>query len=135
MKNIYYAFYGSLRNDGYNAERMKRLFGNENYKLIKKVTVKGWKLYDTQWGYPAITTSDDPNSEVVMEIFDVSNRIAEYVQAMELGAGYTEASTIIEGEHCIVYVYDEIPNHFIEVPTGDWIDYLKQNNEISLKKY
>lgn len=118
-------FYGSLRNDGYNAKRMISIFGSDEYKLIKQENIKGFKLYDTKWGFPAVVTTHD-SSEVVMEVFNVSDRVAEYIKAMEIGAGYEEAIVMMDGEAHTIYIYSTTKEQFVHIPEGDWIKYLNK---------
>lgn len=126
MSTVKCFFYGSLRDKGYNAKRMRIIFGDDNYKLLRNISIPGYKLYDTGLGYPAAIECEDKNCKIVVEEFEVSPKVMEYVRAMEFGAGYKEI--VIEGAS--MFIYKNKATHFRLVENGDWMKHLNLLGEL-----
>lgn len=120
FKNL---FYGSLRKGEYNYERFVEIFGKENFVYKETKTIKGFELYSLG-AYPVIIPN--PNSEIVVDEFELSQEAHKSVKTMELGAGYTE--TIINESS--IYYMDQPPHyHKGKVESGDWSKYLRENGK------
>lgn len=110
-------FFGSLRlhsKRGYNHDR----FGDGTQRYIRTLTIDGYDLYSLG-AYPAICPGA---GKVVCELHEVEGRAFRGIQAMERGAGYTEATIDLPEGAATIFTYD--PNHLMGCPkvaSGDWV--------------
>lgn len=74
------AVYGSLRQ------------GEYNYRRAQGDPICTGKIHKAQLyslgAYPCIVASDDEADEVVVEVYDIDDKLFIGIEAMELGAGY-----------------------------------------------
>lgn len=114
-------FYGSLRKGEYNYNAFVRQFGEENFVYKGTKTIKGFELYSLG-SYPVIVPN--PNSEIVVDEFELSKEAHESVRMMELGAGYTETTI----DNNTIYYMNEPPYYNRgKVEHGNWSQYLREN--------
>ena len=106
--------YGTLREGQYNFDRVKTLFGVDSIKKLGETTVKGFKLLDLGY-YPAAVPCE--NSEIRCDILEVSEKANQFIDAMELGAGY---STELLNQEKIYVIKDQNLN-FPKIESGDWL--------------
>jgi gamma-glutamylcyclotransferase (GGCT)/AIG2-like uncharacterized protein YtfP len=122
-KNLY-AFYGSLRVGEYNYNRL--LKGQPGVTYITTTTLpKGFLMYSLG-PYPIVTKSELSTSPLVVDIFEIENDyVANFIDMMEIGAGYEKSTVCIEDYNCIIYVgyYSNSTNI---VASGDWSKELKR---------
>lgn len=124
-KQNLYAFYGSLRNDQYNASYFK---GGMKYK--ETTTVPGFKLFSLG-PYPCVVRTDDDNDTIVVDLFELENNTAYRIHQMEKGAGYDYEEIEINGTKYGIYVYAPSSLERLrdrQVPGGDWVKFLQERN-------
>lgn len=87
-------------------------------------------------GFPAVVRHEDGNTPIVVDIFEVSDKVAANVDRLE---GYDES----EAEHrfydrmevdtefgkALIYFMDESALNRPKIESGDWIKYLKNQYE------
>lgn len=101
--------YGSLREGFHNNKMM-------NNPILKETkTLTGYKMYSFGF-YPAIRKSDNEKDTIYVEVYDVNDNDLEFINSMELGAGYH----IDESEGFILYVYNRDLDEKIRVGDGVW---------------
>lgn len=124
------AFYGSLRRGEYNYESFVRHYGAENYRYQKTSSISGFKLYSLG-SYPAINKVKvgEESSNLIVDVFEVSEPVYQSIRAMELGANYKEITVDIEGEEVILYEYRTPVSEDRRVLTGDWSEHLSKRNQ------
>ena len=125
----YYFVYGSLRE------------GCHNYRLLNKAKrvgdiwlLQGYDLYSLG-SYPAIFPSERNGAEVTGEVYELTDlQTIQYIDRMELGAGYEKKTTIVyAGQKPLavtVFVYLNQP-HSEMVEHGDWKAHLEMENEMA----
>lgn len=114
------ATYGTLRKTMYNNKRFPMEF-------IKTTSLKGFQLYDLG-PYPMVVPTGNPEDVVVFDVFQVTSRTKESIDAMEQGAGYTNLEVDINEElKATVYVYNHIPQRAIQIKSGDYVKYIHQD--------
>lgn len=69
--------YGTLKKGKHNHSIIK------GSKLIGNGVIRGYKLYHTPYGFPAIFKCDDKNEIVVGEIYEVTEEVARDVDMLE----------------------------------------------------
>jgi gamma-glutamylcyclotransferase (GGCT)/AIG2-like uncharacterized protein YtfP len=114
-KSNKYAFYGSLRKDQYNYERLKN-----GLEYIATVEIPGFRLYSLG-PYPTALRSDDPKDTLVVDLFNVSPTITYRIDAMERGADYDYEEVEVNGEKYGIYTWD--------IAYGDWVKHLQTEIE------
>lgn len=130
------AVYGSLRKGQYN-------YRPEMGSPVGKGRLVGAKLFSLG-AFPCIVKSDNPNDTVVVEVYDLPDKLFAPIERMELGAGYTRESVIVYFDDPVddeipdpdleieAYFYHTTPSwHRGEVINGDWCapQYAKENTE------
>lgn len=124
-------FYGSLRKPMYNYERFVIRYGIDSFKHMKTIKLKGFKLYDLNGSYPCATESFD-NSEIIADLFNLSDVAYKSIKSMEQGAGYYEHSINIDDNMYVIYLMKEnliSPETLIK--SGDWITYYNNKKIIN----
>lgn len=115
MKRI--AVYGSLRKGQYN---WKSWGGEELFKYIKTTKIKGFDLFPIGRGhYPGIKPGE---GSVVIDIYDVADKLYEGLNRMERGANYEPISIKVEDMDVIVWEYKGKMAGYTRVEDGDWIN-------------
>jgi gamma-glutamylcyclotransferase (GGCT)/AIG2-like uncharacterized protein YtfP len=111
----YGLFYGTLRAKGYNFNR----FGGQT--PIRTFTLEGYNLYDC--GLPMVTKGD---SQIVVELHELTDQSDNYIRRMEFGAGYKEEKIKLDEGEASLYVYPpeaecirRSSNRLVK--SGDWI--------------
>lgn len=120
------ALYGSLRKGEYNCKRFQNYFPGE-FNYLRTETIKGFDLFDLG-SYPGIKESKDPNKELVIDIFEAGEECYRSINAMELGANYTNHTIKIGEDICTIYLYNGNPTKLVE--SGDWSKYLSHEQAI-----
>jgi gamma-glutamylcyclotransferase (GGCT)/AIG2-like uncharacterized protein YtfP len=124
MKRI--CVYGSLRVGEYNYNYFKSRYG-EDMKYIRTVMLEGYKLYSLG-SYPGIKESQGVET-LLVDILEVSEDLYYSITEMELGAGYSCKQLNIDGIDTTLYVYEGPVSDKNLVESGDWSNYLKENNK------
>lgn len=124
-------FYGSLRKPMYNYERFVNFYGTDS--MIYEITTKipGFELYDLG-DYPAaIKTFEDTN--IVVDLFSLSDECYKSIQYMESFAGYHEDTVYINDESYSIFLFQkEKLNEKKLIELGDWLMY-KLTSKHSIK--
>lgn len=124
MANQKILVYGSLRKGCYNFEAFKSEYKDEiNY--IKTTTIKGYSLYSLG-AYPGILPG---TGELVVDILEVSPRVAQAIYYMEIGAGYEVENVEIGIENYPIYVYKHNVSEDRLVEHGDWVKHVNKKYE------
>jgi len=110
--------YGSLRKGNYNYERFMDYFP-KGLEFKSTTTIKGFDLYDLG-SYPGIKKSDDPEKVLVVDIMTCSDDCFNSINRMELGAGYSAETVMIDETPYTIYLYEGRVNPSRLVATGDW---------------
>ncbi len=79
--------YGSLRKGQYNYERIRNVFGINDFVYITQAKINNHKIYDLG-NYPAIVTSVYNSNPVVGDIMYCSDKVIDAIDLMETSAGY-----------------------------------------------
>jgi|688.fasta_scaffold771024_2 gamma-glutamylcyclotransferase (GGCT)/AIG2-like uncharacterized protein YtfP len=119
MKKI--LVYGSLREGDYNFERVKNLFGEDSIKKIGEKTLSGFAIFDLGH-YPGLNETGNEDHKVLFDVLEVNEKAFNFIQRMELGAGYNEK--MVDDLTMYVYNYTLDPN--TRVLSGDWITHKKE---------
>lgn len=104
--------YGTLRETQYNFDRIAKIFGKEAIQKLGETTVEGFKLLDLG-SYPAAVRC--LKSEIRCDVLEVSEKAEKFIDAMELGAGYS-VETINQQK---IYVMND--QDFPKIESGDWL--------------
>ena len=113
------ATYGTLRQGMYNNNRFPMEF-------MRQRTIPGFKLYDLG-PYPMVIFTGNEEDRVVFDIFHVTKRTKESIDAMEVGAGYSIMTIPVwEDLDADVYIYDRVPEYAREVASGDYVKYINE---------
>lgn len=123
QSNFRIAVYGSLRLDEYNYNYFKSRYPNE-IKFIKTIAISGYKLYSLG-SYPGIKETSD-NTELVIDIFEVSENVYSMITDMELCSGYKIKKLDIDNIPTTLYVYTANIANCTLVESGDWSKYLNE---------
>jgi len=107
--------YGSLRPGQYNFNRFNK---NGFIKVIEEdVIVEGFAMYSLG-SYPGIKRKED--SSIVCTLISLPEREADYIEDMEISAGYEKTTVDYKGESIPIYLYlDEVYERDL-VKEGDW---------------
>jgi gamma-glutamylcyclotransferase (GGCT)/AIG2-like uncharacterized protein YtfP len=117
--------YGSLREGMYNFKRVLNFFGESSIKKIDSVTLKGFNIFDLGH-YPGLNKSENEKDTVVFDLMEVSDKAFEFIERMELGAGYSKHYN--EEHDAYYYVYDYKLDINSKVKSGDWVKHHSQLN-------
>lgn len=117
----YVLFYGSFKKyskRGYNFNRFAQ-YGEQIY--IRDVKLKGYEMYDLG-AYPAVCEGE---GRIKAELHAVTNKAFNYIEAMELGAGYSPKTIKLnidfDDEDAVIFLYPKrLPNGINKVVSGDW---------------
>lgn len=118
------AVYGTLRKGSYNNKRFPMEF------LMDK-TITGYQMYDLG-PYPMIVKTGNTSDAIKTEIYHVTTRTKEVIDAMEFGAGYIEITENIGSvlpHEVSIYAYDHIPENAKRIANGDYIEYTKSKEQ------
>lgn len=107
--------YGTLREGDYNFERIREALGEESLFKIGETRLKGYKMHNLGY-YPAITPAG-PESEVVCDILEASDKAMLYIDYMESSAGYRKKETEQGSFYFIPWDLSRYP----AIDTGDWL--------------
>jgi len=121
------AVYGSLRKGDYNFERFEQWYNNSEvtgFKYLTTTKIVGYKMYDLGWGYPCAVKTDD-ESEMVVDIIEVSEDCGKSITYMEVGAGYKPSFVEVDGHKCVIYLYKSPEGSLVK--SGDWIKHKNIN--------
>lgn len=119
-----FAFYGSLRKGQYNYARI--IEGHKGIEYLGTHKVPGFELYTANGSYPYVVPSES-EAEVVFDLFEIDNDyVRNFVDMMEVGAGYRPVTISIADKEAISYVMNEgyVKESHTEVKSGDWAQYL-----------
>jgi gamma-glutamylcyclotransferase (GGCT)/AIG2-like uncharacterized protein YtfP len=115
MKRI--AVYGSLRKGQYN---WRSWGGEEVFKYIGTTKIDGFDLFPLGHGiYPGIQPG---NGKVVVDIYDVEDRVYEGLNRMETGANYEPITIKIDENDVVIWEYKGRTVGYIRIEDGDWIN-------------
>ena len=111
----YLLVFGSLRKKskrGYNFNR----FGGQ--KFLRNVTLDGFEMYSLS-SYPAVCRGE---GKIKCELHSVEKEAAEYIEGMEIGAGYSpEKIKLKNGIEATIYTWPKERLYlFPRVANGDW---------------
>lgn len=113
------AVYGSLRKQMYNNTRFPMEF-------MMTTVIDGFQLYDLG-PYPMVVKTGNIEDTVVIEVYHVTSRTKESIDAMEEGAGYILLEVPITNEvMATIYAYDHIPEKSKQIKSGDYVKYIHQ---------
>lgn len=115
------AVYGSLRLEEYNYNYFKTRYGN-GINYIKTMVINGYKLYSLG-SYPGIKETSD-NTELTVDILEVSEDVYDMITDMELCSGYKIKKLNIDEQDTVLYVYTSSTKECKLVESGDWSNYL-----------
>jgi gamma-glutamylcyclotransferase (GGCT)/AIG2-like uncharacterized protein YtfP len=132
-----FAFYGSLRVDEYNYDRI--LKGQKGVNYVKTITIpEGFVLYSLG-AYPMVFKLGNGGSPLVVDLFEIDNdRISNFIDMMEIGAGYEESKVVTEDRlEWTLYIgdYDGHKSHLKKtniVTSGDWSQEIKKRRQKEL---
>jgi gamma-glutamylcyclotransferase (GGCT)/AIG2-like uncharacterized protein YtfP len=114
MKKVKFLAYGSLREGEFNFDR----FGSNSLTFVRNEKVKGYKMYSLG-AYPFITYTGKDEDVIVCDVLETDKRIFEYINDMEVGAGYT--SRLEDNLPIFVMnVKEKDLERFKQVNSGDW---------------
>lgn len=113
--------YGSLREGDYNFDRIKSYFGEDSIKKIGEKTLTGYSIFNLG-SYPGLNKTNNEEHSVLFDIVEVKDNAYEFIQGMELGAGYTEEKL----DDYIFYVYDHKFDEKDRIISGDWLKFKKE---------
>lgn len=116
--------YGTLRENDYNFKRMQSYFGNDCIKKVDELVLPYFKMYNLGF-YPCITASKNSNDIVKFDVLEITKECHDFINRMEIGAGYTEISVNTE-QHGDLLVY-VVPEKYIDkrtpvIESGDWFN-------------
>ena len=98
-------------------------------EFMMEKRISGFKLYDLG-PYPMVIKTSDENDFVTFDIFQVTARTKEMIDAMEFGAGYIDIHQPITNEiMATVYAYPRIPHNAIHIKSGDYVQYIRQDKK------
>ncbi len=114
--NIKAVFYGSLKTGFYNNPQSEGVISTG-----KIVDIPGFKMFSLG-SYPYIRKTEEKSS-IKGELFNISQEDFDWINRMELGAGYTKEVVDIDGS--LHYIYVMSPNRCTEdrrpVESGNWV--------------
>lgn len=119
------AVYGTLREGDYN----HKLLGL-NPKFLVQERVHGFQMYNLSNLYPCVVRDD--NASILVEVYDVPEKVFDYVTDMELSAGYgiTSVNTSV-GDCQLFYMTQErmerskrYGERSPKILSGDWFEWL-----------
>lgn len=106
------AVYGSLKKGFFN----HTLLGHSY--LVNTGSLKGFKLYSLG-SYPCIYPSDDDTDTVLVEIYNVTNKILDELNRMETSARYYPKIVKVKDYNVLVWVYNTKPDTK-HIKSGIW---------------
>lgn len=109
--------YGSLREGDYNFQRILDTFGKGSIRKVEQLVLPKFKMYNLGF-YPAVRESNNTEDNIHVDVLEVSDKAAEAIDTMELGAGYTIKE--VEGARLYVYGY-QLPDN-CQIKSGNWFD-------------
>lgn len=126
----YYAFYGSLRVGEYNYDRLLKDKPGVDY--VKTITLpKGYLLYSLG-AYPMVIEDETSEFPLVLDLFEIdAPNISKWIDMMEIGAGYTPTTIVIDNVAYCLFVGDYKENsQWLKsnsiVTSGDWTEEIKR---------
>lgn len=131
MASKKYAFYGTLR---LNQPNYKRLLSPQTAKFLGAAELPGYVMFSLS-AYPIIV--ENPSHQglpIKVDLFEIEDEYTQrYIHLMELGAGYEEKTTIINGEEYIVYYapfskWRTYYNTFSTIRSGDWVQHISKSD-------
>lgn len=125
-KMIKCCFYGSLRRHMYNYNRLVSTHGINQVTYIKTVKIKGWDLYNLG-DYPGIIEAG-PKNTIVVDLFDIFQKVYDAVYKMESGANFYEDDVMIDGVSYRIFPYAGLVNQEDRVIDGDWFSFINKLN-------
>lgn len=131
MASKKYAFYGTLR---LNQPNYKRLLSPQTAKFLGQASLSGYTMFNLG-AYPIIVElSDTTYSPIKVDLFEITDEYSQrYIHLMELGAGYQEKTTVIDGEEYIVYYapfsqWLTYYGTFSTIRSGDWVQHISKSD-------
>lgn len=121
MKKI--LVYGSLRKGEYNFDRISSQYPG-GVKYVGTTKIKGYNLYNLG-SYPAISEGEDKSKELTVDVLEVSQPAFNFIERMEIGAGYNRSYHNINGEDLPLYTMtkENLVRYYgggTIVDSGDW---------------
>ena len=129
--NKFFAFYGTLREGGYNHARL--VAQDKGAKKLGEMRITGYKMFDLGH-YPFAVKTGDKKDSMVVELYELQDEyIIELIHRMEVGALYGIEKETINNNTYWVYVYDDAKDYggrgYKAVPDGDWATYKGYNKK------
>lgn len=131
MASKKYAFYGTLR---LNQPNYKRLLSPQTAKFLGTAELPGYVMFTLDM-YPIIVEKPShPGLPIKVDLFEIEDEYTQrYIHLMELGAGYEEKTTTINGEEYIVYYapskqWGIFSGNYDRIQSGDWIKYISKSD-------
>lgn len=129
-----FAVYGTLR---LNQGNYKRILKN-NSKHIKTVNIPGFEMFSLG-GFPGIKRSNDKNSTIVADIFEVScpetKRNLDYLEGYnkETDSGmYLRRKIKLQNENdCEIYIWN-YEDRGVVIEDGDWVRFKNQIHQVNV---
>jgi len=131
MASKKYAFYGTLR---LNQPNYKRLLSPQTAKFLGTAELPGYVMFNLDM-YPIIVENPSHQGRPIkVDLFEIEDEYTQrYIHLMELGAGYEEKTTTINGDEYIVY-YAPIRQRGIfygnydRIHSGDWVKHISKSD-------
>lgn len=121
------AVYGTLRKGHYNHDRFPMQFQTG---IKNPVQIEGYKLYDLG-PYPCVVYTGNPEDVTTFEIYQVTQRTKDIIDAMEFGAGYDEKRQPITNEvMASIYVFENTPSRATHIESGDYTEYINSKSNV-----
>lgn len=124
--NVNILVYGSLRKGEYNYESYLKNYDVDDFKYIKTVKIRGYKLHSLG-AYPGIKPIKDESErlkyKLTCDLLSVSKEVHNSIEKMELGANYSMEYNDYYKAYIYVYKGRVLIKNLI--PEGDWSEYLK----------
>lgn len=117
--------YGTLREGDYNFKRVQNLFGKDSIIKIDEKTLSGYAMFDLG-AYPGLNKTDNEEHKVLFDVVEVTDEAFNFIQSMEIGAGYSP----LEVDDAILYIYNINYAENKRIVSGDWLEHKKQTIRI-----
>lgn len=123
--------YGTIRKGDYNHHRSL----NGGHEFIGEGILTGYQMYNLG-SYPMITPTGNASHEIVGEVYKISDNDANFINRMEMGAGYYPIRVTINMKDgttrtAIAYAMELGYEYYKKqtlIPSGDWIKYKEANS-------
>jgi gamma-glutamylcyclotransferase (GGCT)/AIG2-like uncharacterized protein YtfP len=117
--------YGTLRPTGGNFEGFANLHDTGRTHVLE-----GYSMYDYGGSFPYAVDGMGGNTIIVTEVETDDPNVADGIDWMEAGAGYTKKEITVDGRKGIIYVAtdpDTIQSELDLIPNGDWLKHKEEH--------